>query len=111
MFLCIDKHISKYFCSLPQDPYVVVKVCHHLEKEGINQYALQVALEYALRDQWEELAWVLLKAMKEAGVPLREHYFWPLLHLKAIAQEPAGGCICLLLFVYYSCLLLLFIYM
>ncbi|XP_063883636.1 leucine-rich PPR motif-containing protein, mitochondrial-like isoform X2 [Scylla paramamosain] len=70
-------------------PGVVVDLCHHLQEEGINQFALQVALEHALRERWEELAWVLLKAMKDAGLPLREHYFWPLLHLKAIAQEPA----------------------
>ncbi|XP_045114025.1 leucine-rich PPR motif-containing protein, mitochondrial-like isoform X2 [Portunus trituberculatus] len=69
-------------------PSVVVDVCRRLQEEGINQFSLQVALEQALRERWEELAWVLLRAMKDAGLPLREHYFWPLLHLKAIAQEP-----------------------
>ncbi|KAG0702083.1 Leucine-rich PPR motif-containing protein, mitochondrial [Chionoecetes opilio] len=71
------------------DPHLVVEVCHRLQKEGINGFPLQVALEHALRERWEELAWVLLRAMKEAGLPLREHYFWPLLHLKAIDQQPA----------------------
>lgn len=71
------------------DPSLVMEVCHRLVKEDINRFALQVALEHALKERWEELAWVLLRAMKEAGLPLREHYFWPLLHNKAIAQEPA----------------------
>ncbi|MPC14704.1 Leucine-rich PPR motif-containing protein, mitochondrial [Portunus trituberculatus] len=74
-------------------PSVVVDVCRRLQEEGINQFSLQVALEQALRERWEELAWVLLRAMKDVGLPLREHYFWPLLHLKAIAQEPVRMCL------------------
>ena len=70
----------------------MVEVCRRLLKEDINRFALQVALEHALKERWEELAWVLLQAMREAGLPLREHYFWPILHHKAIAQEPAGRC-------------------
>lgn len=81
------------------DPAVVVDVCRRLQEEGINQFTLQVALEHSLRERWEELAWVLLSTMKDAGLPLREHYFWPLLHLKAIAQEPSQllGCVQLML--------------
>lgn len=77
------------------DPALIVEVCQRLREEDINHYALQVALEYALKGRWEELAWVLLRAMKEAGEPLREHYFWPLLHLKTINLEPAKllGCV------------------
>lgn len=66
---------------------MVVEVCQRLQQENINNYALQVALEYAIKAQWEQLAWVLLRAIKEAGLPLREHYFWPLLHLRAVDLE------------------------
>ena len=82
---------------------MVVEVYHHLQKEGINYLALQMDLEHVLREQWEELVWVLLRTMKEGGMPLREHYFWPLLHLKAIAYVPAGECHSGSTFI-YSCL-------
>ncbi|KAK3858198.1 hypothetical protein Pcinc_035589 [Petrolisthes cinctipes] len=65
------------------DPEIVIEVCHGLEEEDISQFGVLVALETALRESRVQLAWTLLQALKERGVELREHYFWPLFHSAA----------------------------
>nr|UHY14113.1 LRPPRC [Cherax quadricarinatus] len=71
------------------DISLVVEMCKQLQLQEINRFALHVALEHALRMKKEELAWLLLRVVKESGCPLREHYFWPLLCMNAVASEPA----------------------
>lgn len=71
-----------------------MEVCRQFQQQGINRYGLEVALEAALKSGQEDMAWTLLGAMKESGVALREHYFWPLFHLKAMDQEAVGECGC-----------------
>nr|XP_045597235.1 leucine-rich PPR motif-containing protein, mitochondrial-like isoform X1 [Procambarus clarkii] len=70
------------------EPSLVVEICKQLQSKEINRFAFHVALEYALRMKNEKLAWALMKAIKESGSLLREHYFWPLLHMSAVANEP-----------------------
>lgn len=72
---------------------LILEVCQRLRQEDVNRYAYHVALEYAFKGQWEELAWVLLRTLRDAGEPLREHYFWPLLHMKTINLDPPSECL------------------
>jgi len=46
---------------------------------GYNQFALNSAAEFSLRKKRFELALTLFRFMKEQGLPIRPHYFWPLL--------------------------------
>ncbi|KAG7174049.1 Leucine-rich PPR motif-containing protein-like 1 [Homarus americanus] len=71
------------------EPCLLVEMCKELQHKEINLFALQVALEYTLREKREKLAWALLKAVKESGSPIRQHYFWPLFHMNAVASEPS----------------------
>lgn len=61
----------------------MIEVCSGLEEKGISQFGVLLALETALKDNREHLAWSFLQALKERGIELREHYFWPLLHSAA----------------------------
>ncbi|EDV92378.1 leucine-rich PPR motif-containing protein, mitochondrial [Drosophila grimshawi] len=49
-----------------------------LRERGQNRRALELLTELALRRQ-PSLALACLEALREAGEPLRPHYFWPLL--------------------------------
>ncbi|XP_071537596.1 leucine-rich PPR motif-containing protein, mitochondrial-like isoform X2 [Panulirus ornatus] len=71
------------------EPDLVVEMCKELRQQEINLFSLQVALECSLREKKEILAWTLLKAIKEDEIPLRQHYFWPLLHMNAVVNEPS----------------------
>jgi len=48
-----------------------------MENEGLNKLALSKACEHALSLKKFEKATDFLEALKEAGSPLRQHYFWP----------------------------------
>ncbi|XP_047468526.1 leucine-rich PPR motif-containing protein, mitochondrial-like [Penaeus chinensis] len=74
---------------------LLVEMCNDIRKQEINQYSLEVALECALAEHREELAWALIRALKTAGNPVRQHYFWPLLHYSALTNNSSKllGCI------------------
>ncbi|XP_063589389.1 leucine-rich PPR motif-containing protein, mitochondrial-like [Penaeus indicus] len=77
------------------EPDLLVEMCNDVRQQEINQYSLEVALECALAEHREELAWALIRALKAAGNPVRQHYFWPLLHYSALTNNSSKllGCV------------------
>lgn len=53
--------------------------CDELKSANIHSAPLQMTLHCALELKKPELAIDLMKIMKEEGLPVRPHYFWPLL--------------------------------
>ncbi|NXO51538.1 LPPRC protein, partial [Aramus guarauna] len=53
--------------------------CNELKEEKMHSAPLQFILRCALETNKSALAIEVMKMMKEEGLPLRPHYFWPLL--------------------------------
>ncbi|KAG7462652.1 hypothetical protein MATL_G00187000 [Megalops atlanticus] len=53
--------------------------CKELQDSGLHASALQFTLYCALEAKKTGMAVHLMKVMKEQGLPIRPHYFWPLL--------------------------------
>ncbi|XP_061481391.1 leucine-rich PPR motif-containing protein, mitochondrial [Rhineura floridana] len=53
--------------------------CNGLKETNLHTAPLQLTLHCALESKKTALALDLMKAMKEEGLPVRPHYFWPLL--------------------------------
>ncbi|XP_034947651.1 leucine-rich PPR motif-containing protein, mitochondrial-like [Chelonus insularis] len=69
----------------------IIKICRYLDEELQYNRAFRVALYQVLtRDPKLELASPLMKAWKEIGGEIREHYFWPLLVTEAKAGNMNG---------------------
>ncbi|KAJ8418453.1 hypothetical protein AAFF_G00141620 [Aldrovandia affinis] len=60
------------------------RYCKELQDSSLHSSALQFTLQCALEARKTGMSLQLMKVMKEEGLPLRPHYFWPLLnqHLK-----------------------------
>lgn len=56
----------------------IVKVCRYLEENDMNSRALLIAAESAISVGSSNTI-DLLKEIKAAGHPIRQHYFWPLI--------------------------------
>jgi leucine-rich PPR motif-containing protein len=65
-----------------------------LEKEDLNPRALSLAAECSVQSGNIDQACALLSTMKKKGLPIRQHYFWPLL---ASHRDNADGKLHLLL--------------
>lgn len=48
-----------------------------MANDGLNNFGLAKACEFALSSKKFDKAVDLLEALKETGAPLRQHYFWP----------------------------------
>ncbi|XP_022232197.2 LOW QUALITY PROTEIN: leucine-rich PPR motif-containing protein, mitochondrial [Drosophila obscura] len=57
----------------------ILTICKTLQAEGLNPKALSIATEAGLTNGVVNNALPLLKEMKNAGLPIRQHYFWPLI--------------------------------
>ncbi|CAH1263463.1 LRPPRC [Branchiostoma lanceolatum] len=57
----------------------LAKFCDQLQERGIHTVPLQFALKCALEDNNAEYAYSIVKVLKEKNLPVRAHYFWPLL--------------------------------
>ncbi|XP_005185081.3 leucine-rich PPR motif-containing protein, mitochondrial [Musca domestica] len=57
----------------------ILSVCKVLQDEGLNTKALMVATEAGLTHGLVNSTLPLLTEMKNAGIPVRQHYFWPLI--------------------------------
>ncbi|BFF96291.1 leucine-rich PPR motif-containing protein mitochondrial [Drosophila madeirensis] len=57
----------------------ILSICKTLQAEGLNPKALSIATEAGLTNGVVNNALPLLKEMKNAGLPIRQHYFWPLI--------------------------------
>lgn len=66
----------------------VLHYCRELHSRGINQHALARCAEVALARHQADLALGLLREMHAQGLPVRPHYFYPLVLARA-GDEPA----------------------
>ncbi|CAH1960976.1 unnamed protein product [Acanthoscelides obtectus] len=66
----------------------IIQLCEQLEKEELYERALLLAVENSLQVGNDKLAYPLLEKLKEKGLEIRQHYFWPLIVSKA--NDPAG---------------------
>ncbi|KAH8237964.1 hypothetical protein KR032_009124 [Drosophila birchii] len=57
----------------------ILSICRTLQAEGLNPKALTIATEAGLTNGVVNNALPLLQEMKNAGLPIRQHYFWPLI--------------------------------
>lgn len=57
----------------------ILSICKSLQSEGLNPKALTIATEAGLTNGVINNALPLLQEMKNAGLPIRQHYFWPLI--------------------------------
>ncbi|XP_037957314.1 leucine-rich PPR motif-containing protein, mitochondrial [Teleopsis dalmanni] len=57
----------------------ILSICKALHDEGLNTKALLIATEAGLQHGKVNNAIPLLKEMKNAGLPIRQHYFWPII--------------------------------
>ncbi|XP_017052922.2 LOW QUALITY PROTEIN: leucine-rich PPR motif-containing protein, mitochondrial [Drosophila ficusphila] len=57
----------------------ILSICKTLQSEGLNPKALTIATEAGLTNGVVNNALPLLQEMKNAGLPIRQHYFWPLI--------------------------------
>uniref|UniRef100_A0A8C2L9N8 Leucine rich pentatricopeptide repeat containing n=1 Tax=Cyprinus carpio TaxID=7962 RepID=A0A8C2L9N8_CYPCA len=56
----------------------IVGFCKDLKDSGLHSSPLQFTLQCALEAKKTSIAVELMRSMKEEGLPLRPHYFWPL---------------------------------
>ncbi|KAH8419302.1 hypothetical protein KR222_004215, partial [Zaprionus bogoriensis] len=56
----------------------ILSICRTLQAEGLNPKALTIATEAGLTHGAMNNALPLLQEMKNLGLPIRQHYFWPL---------------------------------
>jgi hypothetical protein len=66
-------------CFFFQDLATIISICDSLSENGYNFYALNSAAEYSLKGKRFDLSFSLFEKMKEKHLPLRAHYFWPIL--------------------------------
>ncbi|KAJ8359686.1 hypothetical protein SKAU_G00162110 [Synaphobranchus kaupii] len=57
----------------------ILHYCKELQDANLHSSALQFTLQCALEAKKTGTAMELMKAMKAEGLPIRPHYFWPLL--------------------------------
>ncbi|XP_037819162.1 leucine-rich PPR motif-containing protein, mitochondrial [Lucilia sericata] len=57
----------------------ILSICKTLQDEGLNSKALLIATEAGLTHGLVNSTLPLLNEMKNAGLPIRQHYFWPLI--------------------------------
>lgn len=57
----------------------ILNICNVLKEEGLNSKGLLVAAEAGLLHGMTNNTLSLLREMKKSGLPIRQHYFWPLI--------------------------------
>uniref|UniRef100_A0A2H1WV81 SFRICE_009650 n=1 Tax=Spodoptera frugiperda TaxID=7108 RepID=A0A2H1WV81_SPOFR len=68
----------------------VIKTCKELQDEGLVPKALFIAAEGSLQLGQSELALKLFKELKQEGMEIRQHFYWPLLVQKAKENDEEG---------------------
>lgn len=61
----------------------ILKICQELQDQQLNHKAYLVALEAGVTSGSIELAIPFLHEVKRSGLPIRQHYFWPLVCAQA----------------------------
>nr|CAI5864449.1 unnamed protein product [Callosobruchus analis] len=67
----------------------IIQMCDQLEKEQLYEKALTLAAENSLQLGNDKLAYPLLEKLRDKGLEIRQHYFWPLIVSKA--NDPTGA--------------------
>uniref|UniRef100_T1IT81 Pentacotripeptide-repeat region of PRORP domain-containing protein n=1 Tax=Strigamia maritima TaxID=126957 RepID=T1IT81_STRMM len=57
----------------------IIRICADLKSRGVNKIALETATQNALIHEKTGHAFAFIMAMKNEGLPVRTHYFWPIL--------------------------------
>lgn len=57
----------------------IISMCKQLEEENLSPMATQIATDAALQFKKHDTAVALLKSLQDAGHPIRQHFFWPLM--------------------------------
>lgn len=57
----------------------IMNICNTLEKENLHSKPLLVAIESGLINGMVESTFPLLKEAQKSNLPIRQHYFWPLI--------------------------------
>lgn len=66
----------------------IVKYTEKLEQDQLYERGLLFATEFCLESGNENLAYALLDKLREKNLPIRQHYFWPLIIAKS--SDPSG---------------------
>lgn len=61
----------------------ILQYCKLFENENLYPNPLLFVTQVSLETGNENIAYALLKPLQESGIPIRQHYFWPLLVSKA----------------------------
>ncbi|XP_076830814.1 leucine-rich PPR motif-containing protein, mitochondrial [Brachyhypopomus gauderio] len=69
----------RHCVNMDKSPEVLVGFCKDLKDSNLHATPLQFTLYCALESKKTDMVIGLMKAMKEEGLPIRPHYFWPLL--------------------------------
>lgn len=70
----------------------IVRICKHMQESGMHPRALLVAMEASLIANNVVTSIALANALKTEGLPLRQHYFWPLLAYHTKNKNSQGLC-------------------
>lgn len=71
-----------------RDVDTILSYCRKLEEQGLYERGLLLATEISLEQGKEQLAYKLLEHLKQEGLEIRQHFFWPLIIAKA--SDPTG---------------------
>lgn len=71
-----------------RDVDTILSYCRKLEENGLYERGLLLATEISLEQGKEQLAYKLLEHLKQEGLEIRQHFFWPLIIAKA--SDPTG---------------------
>ncbi|CAH1159971.1 unnamed protein product [Phaedon cochleariae] len=66
----------------------ILEFCAKIEKEGMYENPLLLATETSLQIGNEHLVYPLLENLRDWGIKIRQHFFWPLIIAKA--DDPTG---------------------
>lgn len=73
-----------------RDVDTILSYCKKLEEKGLYERGLLLATEISLEQGKEELAYKLLEHLKQDGLEIRQHFFWPLIIAKASDRTGKG---------------------
>lgn len=79
----------------------IIKYCDKLMEDKIHSRPLVVAIECALRRGYTEAVLPLFRVAKEKNIPIKQHYFWPLIVSKGKDNDIDGNLV-LLIFIYFE---------
>lgn len=68
----------------------ILQYCDLFEKESLYPNSLQFVTQVSLETANENVAYQLLKTLQGQGIPIRQHYFWPLIVSKANTDSEDG---------------------